>query len=206
MHLKQQGWFQRDIADALGVREETVSRWLARARAAGLQALRAWYAAAEAQKAPARPTVATSFTDWSWLNRPLTDLKGEDLSGRNWTVANLRGKTTLINVWATWCEPCRQELMQLQKLYEQTRERSDVQVITIGIDENPGLIAPFLAENHYTFPVVLAKPLVDRLMPSISIPRNWIADSAGVLRWESIGFDDRIADWPGQMLQKLTGR
>jgi transposase len=41
LHLKQQGWFQRDIADALGVREETVSRWLARARAAGLQALRA---------------------------------------------------------------------------------------------------------------------------------------------------------------------
>lgn len=40
MHLKQQGWYQRDIADALGVSEETVSRWLARARDGGLQALR----------------------------------------------------------------------------------------------------------------------------------------------------------------------
>jgi transposase len=39
LHLKQKGWYQRDIADALGVREETVSRWLARARATGPQAL-----------------------------------------------------------------------------------------------------------------------------------------------------------------------
>jgi hypothetical protein len=79
-------------------------------------------------------------------------------------------------------------------------------VITISIDENPGLIAPFLAQNHYTFPVVLAKALVDQLMPSISIPRNWIVDTAGVLRWESFGFDDRVADWPGQMLEKRGGK
>ncbi len=41
MELKQQGWYQRDIADALGVREESVSRWLARARDGGPEALRA---------------------------------------------------------------------------------------------------------------------------------------------------------------------
>jgi hypothetical protein len=52
--------------------------------------------------------------------------------------------------------------------------------------------------------VVLAKALVDQLMPSISIPRNWIVDTAGVLRWESFGFDDRVADWHGQMLEKLA--
>src|SRR3954464_4662863 len=39
LHLKQQGWYQRDIAEALGVREETVSRWLARARGGGPEAL-----------------------------------------------------------------------------------------------------------------------------------------------------------------------
>jgi thiol-disulfide isomerase/thioredoxin len=169
------------------------------------EVLRAFYATAEPPK-PAAPkaTVATDITDWTALNLPLTQMKAEDLAGKSWTVANLQGKTTLINVWATWCEPCRRELPQLQKLYDQTRDRQDVQVITIAIDENPGLIAPFLAQNHYTFPVVLAKALVDQLMPSISIPRNWIVDTAGVLRWESFGFDDRVADWHGQMLEKLA--
>jgi transposase len=42
VHLKQQGWYQRDIAEALGVREETVSRWLARSRGGGPEALLAW--------------------------------------------------------------------------------------------------------------------------------------------------------------------
>jgi transposase len=46
--LEQQGWYQRDIADALGVREETVSRWLARARTAGPEALLA-------RRSPGRP-------------------------------------------------------------------------------------------------------------------------------------------------------
>ena len=53
LHLKQQGWYQRDIAEALDVAEETVSRWLARARTGGLQALRS-------QPRPGRPPALTS--------------------------------------------------------------------------------------------------------------------------------------------------
>src|SRR5262249_42922885 len=127
-----------------------------------------------------------------------------DVWGRTWTIADLKGKTTLINVWATWCEPCRQELPQLQKLYEMAAERKDIQVISIGMDENPGVIAPFLREHRYTFPVVLAKSLVDQLVTELSIPRNWIADTNGTLRLENIGFDSRIENWPQQMLDKLT--
>jgi hypothetical protein len=44
------------------------------------------------------------------------------------------------------------------------------------------------------------------MMPSISIPRSWIADAAGVLRWEVIGYDDRIANWPTSMLAKLIAK
>ena len=147
---------------------------------------------------------ATSANAWTTLDRPLTDLNAPDLSGKTWTVANLQGRTTFINVWATWCEPCREELPQLQKLYEQVKGRKDAQVISISIDANPGLIGPFLAENHYTFPVLLAAPLVDRIAPEVSIPRNWIVDRAGTLRLEWIGFDRRAADWLQRMLERLA--
>lgn len=94
---------------------------------------------------------------WTPKDQPLTTLNARDLGGKLWTIEDLKGKTTLINVWATWCEPCRQELPYVQKLYEQARDRKDIQVITIDMDSNLGLLDPFLKTNRYTFPILLAK-------------------------------------------------
>ena len=44
------------------------------------------------------------------------------------------------------------------------------------MDENPGLVGPFMRDKQYTFPVLLAKSLIDERVPILSIPRNWIAD------------------------------
>jgi hypothetical protein len=82
--------------------------------------------------------------------------------------------------------------------------RKEVDTVSIAIDDNPGLVGPFLRDNGYTSPVLLAKAAVDELMPEVSVPRNWIADTAGTLRLELIGFDSRIADWPRRMLEKLA--
>jgi thiol-disulfide isomerase/thioredoxin len=99
--------------------------------------------------------VALAPGPWTTKDQPLTRLNARDLAGKTWTIAELKGKKTLINIWATWCEPCRQELPSVQKLYEQTKE----------------------------------------------IPRNWIVDSAGVLRQEGVGFS--VADWPDKILQRI---
>ena len=138
---------------------------------------------------------------WTPKDQPLTALNAHDLSGKTWTIAELKGKKTLINVWATWCEPCRQELPYVQKLYEQTKERNDIQVITISTDEDPGLLDPFLKAGNYTFPVLLAKTLVDDLTAGVSIPRNWVVDATGVLREEGIGFS--ATEWPDKILTRL---
>lgn len=147
------------------------------------------------------PSVAANLSPWTAMDKPLP-LNAPDLSGKTWTIADLKGKRTLINVWATWCGPCREELPELQKLYDQVKQHKEMQVITINMDANPGVIGPFLEENKYTFPVVLGKSMVDELVPSLSIPRNWIVDTAANLRLESIGFA-RGTEWPKQMLDKL---
>ena len=72
---------------------------------------------------------------------------------------------------------------------------------TISVDSDPGLLAPFLKAENYTFPVLSAKTLVDDMTSSFSIPRNWIADTKGSLRLEGIGFF--AAEWPDQILAKL---
>jgi thiol-disulfide isomerase/thioredoxin len=106
--------------------------------------------------------VTAASPTWTKLDQSLTSRDAPHVSGKIWTIGNLKGKTTWINVWATWCEPCRTELPQLQKLYDLVGERKDIQVITVSVDENPGLVEPFLRENHYTFPAILAKSLGGR--------------------------------------------
>jgi thiol-disulfide isomerase/thioredoxin len=162
------------------------------------EGFKSWFRPVELPKNP----VANMAVPWATKDRPLASLNAHDLSGNTWTVADLKGKKTLINVWATWCGPCRDELPFVQKLYEQTKDRKDVQVITISIDENVGLLAPFMKAQKYTFPVLEAKTLVDDITATVAVPRNWIVDAGGVLRQEGIGFDK--ADWPDKILSRLS--
>jgi thiol-disulfide isomerase/thioredoxin len=140
---------------------------------------------------------------WEKAKKPLPPFDLSDLSGKTWRLKSLEGKSILINVWATWCGPCQSEQPKLQKLYDQVKDRSDIQILTFNIDEDAGLVAPFLKEKGYTFPVVVAYNYVNSLLDSIGIPQNWIVDPMGVWRWTQLGFDSAETDWSQSMLQRL---
>jgi hypothetical protein len=93
-------------------------------------------------------------------------------------------------------------LPHFQKLYEKLKSRPEVVVLTLNIDDNIGLVEPFLQQNKYTFPALKAKALYDQLIPFVGIPRNWIVDGSGVLRLEQMGFL-RNDKWEEQMLEAL---
>ncbi len=132
-----------------------------------------------------------SDAQWKEVGRTMPAFTLEDMSGQPVRSTDVRGKTVFINVWATWCGPCQGELPWVQKLYEAMKESRDVAILTFNVDENPGAVAPYLREHGFHFPVVLAKEYVDNTMKVEAIPRNWIVDSAGVLRWErQAGFDE----------------
>ena len=151
----------------------------------------------------AKAPVVASPSRWATMDKPLPDFSLLDATGKIWSLADLKGKVTLINVWATWCGPCREELPHLQKLYEKVRGRTDVAVLTLSIDANLGMILPFVAENHYTFPVLAADEYVRKVSPDLSIPRNWIVDAHGVLRRESVGFGGDGSHWVDDTLAAL---
>lgn len=132
---------------------------------------------------------------------PAMELK--DMEGNTWTLAQVKGKATLINFWATWCGPCRAELPYLQKLYNQTQERKDVQVITLNMDDNPGLIEPFLKGNKYTFPVLLAKDYADASFRIEGIPANYLTDSSATVKIEYRGFGGDGDEWIKRMMGTL---
>jgi peroxiredoxin len=71
------------------------------------------------------------------------------------TLADYTGSPVLLNVWATWCDPCREEMPSLERLHRDTRSRG-LRVVAISIDD-PGqrdLIREFVQENGLTFDVL----------------------------------------------------
>lgn len=163
-----------------------------------------WHAWEESLKATAAGVAKKPEGAWTKLDRPLPDFNVPDLAGKSWTKTNFNGKTTFVNLWATWCAPCRNELPHLEKLYQQIKNREDVQLITLNVDDSMGLVDPFMKEHKYTFPVLFAKDVVQSYLGSISIPRNWVVDRASVLRVEGIGFDGVGGDdWIKKMTDQI---
>jgi len=140
---------------------------------------------------------------WEKPEKDLPAFELTDLQGKTWKLASLEGKKVLINVWATWCGPCQSELPRLQKLYEDTKQRSDIAIITLNFDEDQGMIEPFVKKKGYTFPVLPAYALLSNKIDVNSIPRNWLVGTNGKWLWEQIGFDSGEADWGKSMLARL---
>ncbi|SPE33907.1 hypothetical protein SBA3_2070020 [Candidatus Sulfopaludibacter sp. SbA3] len=128
---------------------------------------------------------------WRDVHGPMPEFSLEDSAGRPVRAADFHGKTVFINVWATWCGPCQGELPWVQRLYDAVKDHRDVAILTFNVDENPGVIAQFMKEHGFTFPVVLAHDYIDNTMKVDAIPRNWIVDGEGTLRFErQAGFDE----------------
>jgi len=142
---------------------------------------------------------------WEKPKKTLPAFELSDLSGKTWRLKDLGGKAVLINVWATWCGPCQEELAKLQKLYEQLNGRPDIQLLTFDIDEDLGLLAPYVKDKGYTFPVLPAYSLVNNLQVGVGydgIPQNWVVDPKGNWLWTQIGYGAED-NWGEVMTQKL---
>jgi thiol-disulfide isomerase/thioredoxin len=156
--------------------------------------------AAREEKVPGRVVVGASG-EWLRLEQRLPPLRAASLDGRQWTDADLAGKVAVMSLWATWCGPCVQELASVQKLYEKLKGRPEVVVLSLNIDDNAGVVEPFLKGKGYTFPVLLAHGYVEQALGSVSIPRNWLV-TAGTLRREYQGFGEPVA-WLNGILSQV---
>lgn len=140
---------------------------------------------------------------WKDAELRLPDTTLVDLTGKPWKISDLRGKTLFVNIWATWCGPCRTELPQLQQLYNELKDRKDLAIITLNVDENVGAIQPYVSKQGFTFPVIMAADYVYSLIKQLSIPRNWIVDGSGVVISELIGFDQESRTWKEDLMAQI---
>jgi thiol-disulfide isomerase/thioredoxin len=125
-----------------------------------------------------------------------------DLEGKTWKPTDFAGRATLINVWATWCGPCRAEHPAFQKLYDKLKDRKDVAVLSVSADDSVGLVAPYMKEHGYTFPVLVGLDLRDTAGIDPAIPQNWFVSPAGKLEVVQTGYD-ASPDWERAITGKI---
>jgi thiol-disulfide isomerase/thioredoxin len=144
---------------------------------------------------------ASAEGDWARPANPLPEFSLSDLEGKTWKLSDLSGKAFLINIWATWCGPCREELPEVQKLYEKLKDRKDVAVLTLNVDDDVSKVAPYMQNNKYTFPVLLSARDVALTISPSAYPQNWIVNSKGKVEWVRLGFNS--TQWQETMNTKL---
>lgn len=123
-------------------------------------------------------------------SRQHSDFTLTDLQGKSWTLRELRGKVVVVNFWATWCQPCRKEMPDLDALYNRFKGEG---LVVLGIsDEDGGKVRPFIAERQVTYPVLLDPGRrVNDLFQVQGIPKTFVYDRDGKLAAQSIDMRTR---------------
>ncbi len=126
------------------------------------------------------------------------DFTLQDLSGQKWTLKGLKGKVVVVNFWATWCQPCRKEMPDLESLYKKNRDKG-LLVLAIS-DEDAVKVTPFIKQQDVKYPVLLdTSKEVHKLYHIEGLPRTFVYDRSGKLAAQAI--DMRTKKQFQQMLE-----
>jgi peroxiredoxin len=109
------------------------------------------------------------------------DFKLESLSGGPVKLSSLRGKVVFLNVWATWCGPCREEMPSMETLYEAFRNRKDFVILAVSQDRRGrAAVQPYVERNHFHFDILLDPDNVVGDTYNVSgVPETFIIDRKG---------------------------
>jgi thiol-disulfide isomerase/thioredoxin len=124
-----------------------------------------------------------------------------DTAGSALSLEDLRGEVVLLNLWASWCEPCRVEIPRLNRLQ---REFADDGLVVLGVnfeDLSPPALAAAGQELGIAFRVVVPRsPLTGTLQPEGVLPQTWLIDREGRVRAKVVGLV------PERALREACGR
>lgn len=110
------------------------------------------------------------------------------LGGAPYDLASEKGSVVLINVWATWCGPCRFEIPELQKMHDEFGKRG-FKVVGVSVDEGEAKdVQQFVTDQKMTYPVVLDPDgRIANLLATTVLPTSVLLDRHGKIVWREVG-------------------
>jgi peroxiredoxin len=116
-----------------------------------------------------------------------TDFKLKDLNGKEVSLSDFKGKKVLLNFWATWCPPCKAEMPDIEKLYQETKN-SDLVILAVNLGEDKQTVKSFMDKNKYNFNILLDSEKSAAIKYNIaSIPTSFFIDENGTIISKKIG-------------------
>jgi len=125
-------------------------------------------------------------------------------TGRPVTLADYRGKVVLLNVWATWCQPCRIEMPSMERLQRQLGGSGDFKIVSVSVDEQgDSVVAAFARELGLSFDILHDRSgAIQRTYQTTGVPESWVIDRDGVIVKKVIG----PSEWDGPVNEALIRR
>jgi cytochrome c-type biogenesis protein len=123
------------------------------------------------------------------VGAPAPEYAALSLNGDTVSLAGMRDRVVLLNVWATWCHPCRAEIPELQALHTRYAAKGfDVVGVSVDGDGDEAHIRDFVQEFGMTYPIWRdAGDRISTLFRAVGVPATYLIDRQGIMRWRTIG-------------------
>jgi len=116
------------------------------------------------------------------VGSPAPEIALKDLQGRDIKLSDLRGKVVLVNFWATWCKPCKEEMPAMQASYDKLRDKGFV-VLAVNELEDTARVAEHIRTHGHTFEVVMDhNNQVANMYGVVGLPASFLIDPQGIVR------------------------
>jgi len=149
---------------------------------------------------------ATSLASSDLTGRAAPDFALKSSSGDNLRLSEYRGDVVMVNFWATWCGPCRQEMPLLDELYSRY-ERVGFSLLGVNIDDDSRKAMNMVSELGVSFPVLFdARKEVSKLYEVEAMPVTVLIDREGTIRYVhhgyKPGYEDKYLDQIRSLLRE----
>ena len=149
---------------------------------------------------------ATSLASSGLTGQPAPDFALKSSTGENLRLSEHRGDVVMVNFWATWCGPCRQEMPLLDELYSRY-ERVGFRLLGVNIDDNSSKAMNMVQELGVSFPVLFdSSKSVSKLYEVDAMPVTVLIDREGTVRYVhhgyKPGYEDKYLDQIRSLLRE----
>jgi len=129
------------------------------------------------------------------------DLELAGAEGGALRLSQLKGNVVLLNVWATWCGPCRMELPIVQKLYDKYSDRNFV-ILAVNVDADRQRVDPFLKRYNISLPVYFAAPEDAGQMTALGIPTTFLLSGERRILDSQVGYAPEVEEHWKQLIER----